>query len=141
MSAAAGWIAEWAEQHGHLATAFEFAQGAAYLSESAMQAYTAGRLARSLGEYDLAESWFLYTFRIARTTKDWRAYALACSGMGNMCYQLGNLPRARFYQTRKLRFAKRHYLHQQQAEALHDLFLLASECGDLQRRSTTPKQR
>lgn len=123
-------IAVWAEQRGDLATALEFSQAAALVApESASLAYAVGRLARRRAEYDRAESWYTRAVVQGRQTSDWRSYALAFSGMGNLHMQRGNYPAARRAHLRCLHAAERKGLMELVGSAYHDLFLAAVENG------------
>lgn len=123
-------IALWAEDRGALATALDWAQAAALAQpESAMLAYAAGRLARRRAEYDRAEGWFLRAIVQGRQKKEWRAYALAFSGMGNLLVQKGNFPEARRFHQKCLRAAVKHGLGELEGIACHDLFGIAIETG------------
>jgi tetratricopeptide (TPR) repeat protein len=123
-------IAAWAEQRGELATALEFAQAAALVApESAPLAYAVGRLARRRAEYDRAESWYTRAAVQGRESSDWRSYALAFSGMGNLHMQRGNYPAARRAHLRSLHAAERKGLVDVVGVAYHDLFLTAVETG------------
>jgi tetratricopeptide (TPR) repeat protein len=124
-------IALWAEQRGALGTALEFAQAAALASpHQAALAYTVGRLARRRAEYDRAESWLARAVIQARRSEDWRTYALAYSGLGNLNVQKGNFPLARRAHERCLKTALRHSLGDLEGSAYHDLFLISVETGD-----------
>jgi len=123
-------IAVWAEHRGDLATALEFSQAAALAApESASLAYVVGRLARRRAEYDRAESWYTRAVVQGRQTEDWRTYALAFSGMGNLHMQRGNYPAARRAHLRCLHAAERKGLLELVGSAYHDLFLAAVENG------------
>jgi tetratricopeptide (TPR) repeat protein len=123
-------IAGWAEHRGELATALEFAQAAALAApESASLAYAVGRLARRRAEYDRAESWYTRAAVQGRQSSDWRSYALAFSGMGNLHMQRGNYPAARRAHLRCLNAAERKGLLELVGSAYHDLFLTAVETG------------
>jgi tetratricopeptide (TPR) repeat protein len=123
-------IAVWAEQRGELATALEFSQAAALAApESASLAYAVGRLARRRAEYDRAESWYTRAAVQGRQSADWRSYALAFSGMGNLHMQRGNYPAARRSHLRCLHAAERNGLLELVGSAYHDLFLTAVENG------------
>jgi tetratricopeptide (TPR) repeat protein len=123
-------IAVWAEQRGDLATALEFSQAAALAApESASLAYVVGRLARRRAEYDRAESWYTRAVVQGRQSSDWRSYALAFSGMGNLHMQRGNYPAARRSHLRCLRVAERRGLLELVGSAYHDLFGTAVETG------------
>jgi len=123
-------ITAWAEQRGELATALEFAQAAALAApESASLAHAVGRLARRRAEYDRAESWYTRAAVQGRQSSDWRSYALAFSGMGNLHMQRGNYPAARRAHLRCLHAAERKGLLELVGSAYHDLFLTAVETG------------
>jgi tetratricopeptide (TPR) repeat protein len=123
-------IAVWAEQRGELATALEFSQAAALAApESASLAYAVGRLARRRAEYDRAESWYTRAVVQGRQSSDWRSYALAFSGMGNLHMQRGNYPAARRSHLRCLKVAERQGLLELVGSAYHDLFGTAVETG------------
>lgn len=123
-------VALWAEHRGALATALQFSQAAALTApESASLAYAVGRLARRRAEYDRAESWYTRAVVQGRQTRDWRSYALAFSGMGNLHMQRGNYPAARRSHLRSLRVAERKGLLEMVGVAYHDLFLTAVETG------------
>ena len=123
-------IAVWAEQRGELATALEFSQAAALAApESASLAYAVGRLARRRAEYDRAESWYTRAVVQGRQSSDWRSYANAFTGMGNLHMQRGNYPAARRAHLRSLHTAERNGLVDVVGGAYHDLFLTAVETG------------
>jgi hypothetical protein len=123
-------VAAWAEQRGSLATALEFSQAAALAApESAALAYAVGRLARRRAEYDRAESWYTRAVVQGRLTSDWRSYALAFSGMGNLHNQRGNYPAARRAHLRSLKVAERRGELDLVGNACHDLFAVETEMG------------
>jgi tetratricopeptide (TPR) repeat protein len=123
-------VALWAEDRGALGTALDFTQAAALVRPTAAPlAYAVGRLARRRAEYDRAESWFTRAIIQARQSDDWRSYALAFSGLGNLHVQRGNYPAARKAHLRSLRAANRHGVAEMQAIACHDLFSIAGELG------------
>ena len=121
-------VARWAEGRGKLATALAFAQAAAVVdAEDASLAVAVGRLARMRAEYERAESWLEHAIVLARLARDWRAYAEAYAGLGNLYVQKGGFPRARLYHQRCLRAARRYSLHEMEGAALHNLFAVAVE--------------
>lgn len=123
-------VALWAEDRGSLATALDYAQAAATVApDVALLSYHVGRVARRLADYDRAEGWFLRAIIQGRQQKDWRAYALAFSGMGNLFVQKGNFPEARRFHERCLRAAVRHSQTEVAGIAAHDLFVVAAETG------------
>ncbi|HEU4557384.1 MAG TPA: tetratricopeptide repeat protein, partial [Longimicrobium sp.] len=116
-------IALWAEQRGALATALEFMQAGALSSpDSASLAFGVGRLARRLADYDRAESWYTRAAVQARESQDWRSYASALAGIGNLHFQRGNIPAAKRLHLRCLHTATRHQLTEMVAAAYHNLF-------------------
>lgn len=123
-------LALWAERRGALGTALEFAQAAALTAPHvASLAYAVGRLARRRAEYDRAETWLARAVVQARRTADWRTYAVAYSGLGNLNVQKGNFPIARRAHERALRTATRHGFRDLQGIAYHDLFVAVIETG------------
>jgi tetratricopeptide (TPR) repeat protein len=123
-------VALWAEQRGYLATALEWAQAAAVAApQSAALAYAVGRLARRRAEYDRAESWYARAIVQARRARDWRMYATAYSGLGNLAVQKGNFPWAKRAYVRSLKTALRHGLTDLQGSAFHNLFVTEIETG------------
>jgi tetratricopeptide (TPR) repeat protein len=123
-------VALWAEERGALATALDFAQAAALAAaDSPALAFQVGRLARRRAEYDRAESWYTRAIIQGRQAGDWRSYALAFSGLGNLFLQKGNLPLARKANVRSLRAARRHRLDHVAAMAYQALFGVEVETG------------
>jgi tetratricopeptide (TPR) repeat protein len=123
-------VALWAEQRGSLATALEWAQAAALAApQSAALAFAVGRLARRRAEYDRAESWYARAIVQARRARDWRMYATAYSGLGNLAVQKGNFPWAKRAYVRCLKTALRHGLADLQGSAYHNLFVTEIETG------------
>lgn len=124
-------IASWAEAQGALGTALEFTQAAALARpDSAPLAFAVGRLARRRAEYDRAESWYMRAVVQARQAGDWRSYALAFSGIGNMYVRRGNYRVARKAFVRSLRAARRHRIREVCAMAYHDLYLCQADTGE-----------
>jgi len=116
-------ISLWAEQRGALATALEFTQAAALASpDAASLAFAVGRLARRLADYDRAESWYTRAVVQAREHQDWRSYASALAGIGNLHVQRGNYPAAKRTHLRCLHAATRHQVSEMVAAAYHNLF-------------------
>lgn len=121
-------VALWAEDQGSLATALDYAQAAAVVApDVALLSYHVGRVARRLADYDRAEGWFLRAIIQGRQQKEWRAYTLAFSGLGNLFVQKGNFPEARRFHQRCLRAAVRHSLRKVEGDAAHDLFGICAE--------------
>ncbi len=125
-------VSEWADGHGHLATALAFATaGAVAAPANAAAGFRVGQLARRRAEYARAETWFRRTIGLGRQSRDWSSYADAFLGLGNLYVQRGNFPAARRFHIRGLRAARRHGMRDIQARALHDLFGIAVESGQV----------
>jgi tetratricopeptide (TPR) repeat protein len=123
-------ISVWAEERGQLATALEFAQGAAIASpRNAAHSLEVAKLARARAEHARAETWFRRTIGLARQSGDWLSYSQAFLGLGVLYIRRGNFPQARRFLIRCLRAAKRHSLRDVQGSAYHDLFVVATETG------------
>ncbi len=123
-------VSLWAEQRGYLATALEWAQAAAQAApQSAALAYAVGRIARRRAEYDRAESWYARAIVAARRASDWRTYATAYTGLGNMAVQKGNFPWAKRAYLRCLKAAERHGITDLEGTSYHNLFVTEIETG------------
>lgn len=126
-------VSQWADERGMLRTALAFAQGAALAAPGdAQAAYVVGRFARRRAEYARAESWFRLAITLARQSGDWTSYALSFIGLGNLYRQRANMPMARRFHIRALRAAKRNSLREIHGMALHDLFTIAIETGNIE---------
>jgi tetratricopeptide (TPR) repeat protein len=124
-------IAQWAEKHGHLATALAFAQaGAVSCPGDASAAFKVGQLARRRAEYARAETWFRRAIALGRQEEDWVSYSLGFAGLGTLYMQKGNFPKARVFHTRRLRAARRHGMRIAAAAACHDLCAIAVAAGE-----------
>jgi tetratricopeptide (TPR) repeat protein len=123
-------VAGWFEERGSLRCAVDFAV-AAYLAhpQRAGLAVRVARLTRLLAEYPRSTSWFDHALYLARHSGDWQAYSEALAGLGNLHYQLGNLPRARLYHRRCLRVATRKHLREMIGSAYHNLFNVEMRSG------------
>jgi tetratricopeptide (TPR) repeat protein len=116
-------VGAWAEQRGALRTEMEFAQAAAMVSpDSASLAYAVGRIARRLADYDKADSWYTRAIVQARETHDWRSYASALLGIGNLHRQRGNYPSAKRAYLRCLHSSNRNRMREFIAASYHSLF-------------------
>ncbi len=124
-------LSEWAQEQGKPHTALAFAQDAALAARgSAGAAFWVATLAGRMNDHPRAEGWFRRAVGLARQSRDWRLYAQAFSGLGNLYIRRGNLPAARRLHTRALRGARRGGMRREQASALHDLFVVAVELGN-----------
>jgi hypothetical protein len=126
-------IAQWAESRGHSATALSFAQCASLsIPADVGAAYAIARLAQESGDAARAEVWYRRTIGLARQTRDWRLYSRAFRGLGLLAGARGDSTAARYHLVRALRGGRRGGMRQEQAAALHELFLLAARTGRLE---------
>ena len=129
-------IAVWADGEGAGGTALEFAQVRADLmQEDALAAHLVGRMARRRGESARAESWLRHAVYLGRASRDLVAYARANLGLGNLFAERGSLPAAQRVFLRTLRAATRAKNGEIAAMALHDLFQVAAQRGQIARAS------
>jgi tetratricopeptide (TPR) repeat protein len=89
------------------------------------------RLARDLGQYVGAETWFRRTIKVARVQKDWSTYVDAFRGLGVFYLRTGNTPAARNAFDRTLSLAKRYRLRELVGAAHHDLFQVYADAGEI----------
>jgi tetratricopeptide (TPR) repeat protein len=125
-------LSRWAQDHAAYGTSLAYAQAAALASpEEAGPAQTVGSLALRWGKGPRAETWLRRCIGLARRGRDWPSYAQAYVDLGNL-YARRELPLfARRYFTQAMRASRRHGLLGIRGAALHGLFLLAMEAGDL----------
>jgi len=125
-------VSRWALERGSFGTALAYAQAAALASpEDAGPAHTVGSLALRWGRSARAETWLRRCIGLARRGKDWQSYAQAYVELGTL-YARRELPgAARRYFTQAMRAGRRHGLLPIRGAALHGLFLLAMEAGEL----------
>ena len=125
-------IAVWADREGHWGTAVEFAQVRTELTPTdPVAAYQVGRLARRRGETARAESWLRHAVYLSRVSRDLTAYARANLGLGNLFAERGSLPAARKTLLRTLRAARKAKSTELTGMALHDLFQVAAQRGQV----------
>lgn len=126
-------LSRWAEERGAFGTSLAYAQAAALATpEQAGPAQKVGALALRWGQGPRAETWLRRCIGLARRGRDWPTYAQAYVDLGNV-YALRGVPaRARRHFTRAMRASRRHGLLGIRGAALHGLFLLAMEAGDLE---------
>jgi tetratricopeptide (TPR) repeat protein len=124
--------ARWARENGHRATELALTQAAALFSPANPSlAVDVARLARDLGDYPRAESWYGAAVRLARRARAWEPYVTAYIGLANLYLQIGNLPAVRALARRAVRTTDRYRLDRAYAgQAYHALFITASEAGD-----------
>jgi len=126
-------VAAWLEGRSCLRSAVDFAV-AAYLADpdKASLAVRVARLTRVLAEYPRSISWFDYSLYLARRSNDWQAYSEALAGLGNLYFQTGNFPRARYFHRRCLKVAGRKRLQEMVGAAYHNLFTVEMESGKVE---------
>jgi tetratricopeptide (TPR) repeat protein len=125
-------VSRWALERSANGTALAYAQAAALASpEDAGPAQTVGALALHWGRGARAETWLRRCIGLARRGRDWPSYAQAYVELGNLYARRDRTAAARRYFTQAMRAARRHGLLGTRGAALHGLFLLAMEAGDL----------
>ncbi len=125
-------VSRWALERGAFGTSLAYAQAAALSSpEDAGPAHTVGSLALRWGRGARAETWLRRCIGLARRGKDWPSYALAYVDLGTLYARRDKPVMARRYFTQAMRAGRRHGLLATRGAALHGLFLLAMEAGDL----------
>jgi tetratricopeptide (TPR) repeat protein len=125
-------VSRWALERGAHGTALAYAQAAALASpEDAGPAQTVGALALHWGRGARAETWLRRCIGLARRGRDWPSYAQAYVELGTLYARRDRPASARRYFTQAMRAARRHGLLTTRGAALHGLFLLAMEAGDL----------
>jgi len=126
-------VSRWATDNALPRTALAFAQCAAMATpDRPSPAFQVGLLARRSAQHRRAETWFRRTLALARRTRDWNYYGLACIGVGNLYRQRGDYPAARGWFVKALRVARRHGLWQVRPMAMHDLFCVAANAGHVE---------
>jgi tetratricopeptide (TPR) repeat protein len=125
-------ISSWADSNNLPQTAISFAQGAALIHTThAGHAYQVALLCRRAAEYPRAETWYRRALRLAVKSRDHSVAALSWLGLGNLFIQRGNYTAARTVQLRAFRIARRSGLWNIKGLALHDLFAVAVEQGQV----------
>lgn len=125
-------VAQWANEQEAFRTSVEFYQAAALACpESAQHALAVGRAARDRALYPRAESWLQRGIGLSRQAQDWETYARTYIALGTMMLKRGALPAARRNLIKALRRSIRQGINETEAMALHDLFVLEFEAGNL----------
>lgn len=123
-------VADWALGRGAHRAALAFAEAAARAApDHPRYAWVAGRLMRSHGDARAAERWLRRALRLAIAQRDWETQARTLISLGNLFIDIGKMPAAREFHSRALRISRRWRLREQEAMALHDLFVIATEEG------------
>lgn len=126
-------LSRWAMDRGAFGTSLAYAQAAALATpEEAGPAQTVGALALRWGKDPRAETWLRRCIGLARRGRDWPSYAQAYVDLGNLYARRGRPAFARRYFTQAMRASRRHGLLGIRGAALHGLFLLTMEAGNLE---------
>lgn len=127
-------VAEWALAHNATRTALAFTEAAALcLPDHPRYAWMAGRMLRTHGYLREAEQWIKRSVRVAGNRGDWEAQTLGLNSLGNVLYEQGNYPHSMRTLREGLRVARKHRLPEREGEILHDLFVVATWSGELER--------
>lgn len=134
-------ISRWAEEKSLPQTAISFAQGAARIHTAhAEHAYHVGLLCRRAAEYERAETWYRRALRLATKSRDHAIVGLSWLGLGNLFIQRGNYHAAKLAQLRAFRTARRFGLWNIKGMALHDLFTVAVDQGQVTEAESLARQ-
>jgi tetratricopeptide (TPR) repeat protein len=134
-------ISKWADTNGFPQTAISFAQGAALIhTMHAGHAYQVALLCRRAAEYERAETWYRRALRLAKLAGDNHTAALAWSGLGNVLIKRGEYDVAKLAHLRAFRIARRQGLWHVKGNALHDLFAIAVETGQVAEAENLARQ-
>lgn len=126
-------LSRWAGDRALPRTSLAWAQRAAAAApEEAAPAYWVGVVARRAADYRRAETWFRRALALARRNRDWKYYGMAHMGIANLYMQRGDAPRARVRLLKALRCARRYGVWAVKPLALHDLFCIAANGGDVE---------
>lgn len=132
ISAVCAAVAQWAADQGAMGTAVAFAQaGALALPGDASAALAVGRLAARWGRGARAETWLRRAIGLARRSGDWQSYAESYVELGAVYRRSRRAEQSHRYYVQAVRAARRHGHLQIRGAALHELFLLHLEKGDL----------
>jgi tetratricopeptide (TPR) repeat protein len=124
-------VADWALGRGARRTGLAFAEAAARTApQQPRYAWLAGRLLRGHGNARAGERWLRRAHRLAVAHRDWETQARSLTSLGNVCRETGRYPEAKSLHARSLRISQRFRLPEQEAMALHDLFVIAIEEGN-----------
>lgn len=127
-------VTEWALAHRSIRTALAFIEAAALCwPEHPRYAWMAGRILRAHGHLREAEQWIKRAARVAAKTGDWETHTLSLNSLGNVFYEAGNYLESGRTLREALRIARRHRLKKREGEILHDLFVLTTWSGELDR--------
>lgn len=126
-------VTEWSLAHHATRTALGFTEAAALCRpDHPRYAWMAGRLLRTHGFLREAEQWIKRSVRVAASMGDWETQTLGLNSLGNVFYEAGNYPMSGRTLREALRVARKHRYVQREGEILHDLFVLATWCGELE---------
>jgi tetratricopeptide (TPR) repeat protein len=127
-------VAQWAQERRCFHTALAYMQIVALLSpDNAGAGLRTARLARDVGQYGRAETWFRHSIKTSRRRREWRTFVDAHRGLGTLYLRVGNYPAAHLVFERTLAGAKRWCGALQIGAAHHDLFLVHANLKDVKR--------
>jgi tetratricopeptide (TPR) repeat protein len=127
-------VTEWGLAHNATRTALAFTEAAALCRpDHPRYAWMAGRMLRTHGYLREAEQWIKRSVRVAGSKGDWEAQTLGLNSLGNVFYEQGNYPNSMRTLREGLRISRKHRLKQREGEILHDLFVVATWSGELDR--------
>lgn len=121
-----------ASENNLFVTQFCFAAAAGLCVPSdPIQALEVGRLARQLARWSDAEVWLEHSIAVAKQKKNREIQALAILSLGNMFYRQGLYHRAKSAFLEALSLSRQYELCEYRGRALHDMFVILVELGDV----------
>jgi tetratricopeptide (TPR) repeat protein len=124
-------VSAWATAQSARRTSLAFAQASARARPTdAPAAVHVGDLARELGRYQRAASWYRRAVGLARRATAWDVYTDALLKLGDIALAQGNHGPAKLHAVKALRSARRHGVHGFTGDALRVLYHLAARSGD-----------
>ena len=127
-------VTEWGLARNATRTALAYSEAAALCRpDHPRYAWMAGRLLRTHGFLREAEQWIKRSVRVAGSTGDWETQTLGLNSLGNVFYETGNYLLSGRTLRDALRVARKHRFVQREGEILHDLFVLTTWSGELDR--------
>lgn len=125
-------IAMWAGANDLPHTELAFTQACAIAQPKVLiHALRTARLARDLGQFPRADTWFRHTIKLARSLMMWDTHVDGMLGLGTCYLRAGNGPAARAMYERALKGAKRWRLRTLEGAAHHDLFHVCVDAGEI----------
>ncbi|MDR0788009.1 MAG: hypothetical protein LBG44_09110 [Gemmatimonadota bacterium] len=131
VGAACHTISEWAEARGAYGTAIEFLQVVALaLPADATLANEVGRVARTKGEYQRAETWFRLAIARARRAQNKYEFTRSYIDLGNVSILRESFSQGKRALIRGLRAGRRFSLHPMISAAYQELAILSVRLGN-----------